>query len=375
MSLLIKRVAAYFCIMPLPPAPALRLSPSQHQELMKITNHPSTPQAIVLRCRVVLGAAKGITNNELARQLSTSLPTVLLWRRRFQQQGWLAILEDQHRSGRPRSLTPEKEAAIVEATRNTKPHNATHWSVRSMARSQGVSSATIQRIWKAYHLQPHRVEHFKFSTDPEFVRKVRDIVGLYLNPPDRAVVFSLDEKSQIQALDRTQPILPLRPGLPERQTHDYERHGTTTLFAALNVLEGTVIGECQSRHRHQEFLRFLDRIDRSVDAEREIHLVLDNYGTHKHPAVKKWLSARPRYHVHFIPTSSSWLNQIERWFAEITRKRIRRGTFRSVRELIKTIQDYIRLYNKNPRPFQWVASASRIIRKVNKYKGISETGD
>src|ERR1700688_1296682 len=195
MSLLIKRVAAYFCIMPLPPAPALRLSPSQHQELMKITSHPSAPQAIVLRCRVVLGAAKGIANNELARQLSTSLPTVLLWRRRFQQQGWLAILEDQHRSGRPRSLTPEKEAAIVEATRNTKPHNATHWSVRSMARSQGVSSATIQRIWKAYHLQPHRVEHFKFSTDPEFVRKVRDIVGLYLNLPDRAVVFSLDEKS------------------------------------------------------------------------------------------------------------------------------------------------------------------------------------
>ena len=209
------------CIMPLPPAPALRLSPSQHLELMKITDHPSTPQAIVLRCRVVLGAAKGIANNELARQLSTSLPTVLLWRRRFQQQGWLAILEDKHRSGRPRSLTPEKEAAIVETTRNTKPPNATHWSVRSMARSQGVSSATIQRIWKAYHLQPHRVEHFKFSTDPEFVRKVRDIVGLYLNPPDQAVVFSLDEKSQIQALDRTQPILPLRPGLPERQTHDY----------------------------------------------------------------------------------------------------------------------------------------------------------
>ena len=190
----------------------------------------------MLRCRVVLGAVKGIANNELARQLSTSLPTVLLWRRRFQQQGLLAILEDKHRSGRPRSLTPEKEAAIVEATRNTKPPNATHWSVRSMARSQGVSSATIQRIWKAYHLQPHRVEHFKFSTDPEFVRKVRDIVGLYLNPPDRAVVLSLDEKSQIQALDHTQPILPLRPGLPERQTHDYERHGTTTLFAALNVL-------------------------------------------------------------------------------------------------------------------------------------------
>src|ERR1700722_7815829 len=361
--------------MPLPAAPALRLTLSQRNELVQVTRYPGTPQSIVLRCRVVLGAAEGTANNELARQLSTSLPTVLLWRRRFKQQGLLAILEDKHRSGRPRSLTPEQEAAIVEATRNTKPPHATHWSVRSMARSQGVSSATIQRIWKAYHLQPHRVEHFKFSTDPEFVRKVRDIVGLYLNPPDRAVVFSLDEKSQIQALDRTQPILPLRPGLPERQTYDYKRHGTTTLFAALNVLEGTVIGECQPRHRHQEFVRFLDRIDQSVDTDLDIHLVLDNYGTHKHPEVKKWLTARPRYHVHFTPTSSSWLNQIERWFAEITWKRIRRGTFRSVRLLTQAIQDYIRLYNKNPKPFQWIASASRIIRKVNKYKGTSETGD
>src|SRR6202790_816602 len=362
-------------LMPLPAAPALRLSRSQYAELMKITRYPSTPQAIALRCRVILGAAGGTANNELARQLSTSLPTGLLWRRRLEQQGLAGIVQDKPRPGRPRSLTSEKEAAIVEATRTSKPKNATHWSVRSMARIQGVSPAAVQRIWKEYHLHPHRVEHFKFSADPEFVSKVRDIVGLYLNPPDKALVFSVDEKSQIQALDRTQPILPLRPGLPERQTHDYERYGTTTLFAALNVLEGTVIGECQSRHRHQEFLLFLDRIDQSLDAGLDIHLVLDNYGTHKHPEVKKWLSARPRYHVHFTPTSSSWLNQIERWFAEITRKRIRRGTFRSVRDLIKTIQDYIRLYNKNPQPFQWVASASRIIKKVNKYKGISETGD
>jgi len=341
---------------------------------MKITNHPSTPQAIVLRCRVVLGAAKGIANNELARQLSTSLPTVLLWRRRFQQQGWLAILEDQHRSGRPRSLTPEKEAAIVEATRNTKPHHATHWSVRRMARSQGVSSATIQRIWKAYHLQPHRVEHFKFSTDPEFVRKVRDIVGLYLNPPDRAVVFSLDEKSQIQALDRTQPILPLRPGLPERQTHDYERHGTTTLFAALNVLEGTVIGHCQPRHRHQEFRTFLERLDASLtDPEQNVHIILDNYGTHKHPEVKKWFAAHPRYHIHFTPTGSSWLNQIERWFAEITAKRIGRGTFRSVKELTRAIESYIHDHNRNPKPFVWTATARSILRKVKNYKETLET--
>jgi transposase len=224
-------------------------------------------------------------------------------------------------------------------------------------------------------LQPHRLESFKFSNDPEFAPKVRDIVGLYMNPPDRAIVLSVDEKSQIQALDRTQPILPLRPGLPARQTHDYQRHGTTTLFAALNVLEGTVIAECQPRHRHQEFLRFLNRIDKSVSASLEVHLVLDNYGTHKHPDVKKWLAARPRYHVHFTPTSSSWLNQIERWFAEITRKRIRRGTFRSVPELISAIKDYVRHYNRSPQPFHWVASASQIIRKVNKYKDTLETGD
>ena len=204
-----------------------------------------------------------------------------------------------------------------------------------MAAGQKVSPATVLRIWKKHKLQPHRVESFKFSNDPQFARKVRDIVGLYMNPPDNAIVLSVDEKSQIQALDRTQPILPLRPGLPERQTHDYKRHGTTTLFAALNVLEGTVIGECQPRHRHQEFLRFLDRIDQCVDAGLDVHLVLDNYGTHKHPQVKKWLAGRPRYQVHFTPTSSSWLNQIERWFAEITRKRIRRGTFRSVRDLIR----------------------------------------
>jgi transposase len=237
-----------------------------------------------------------------------------------------------------------------------------------MAVAQKVSPATVQRIWKKHKLQPHRIERFKFSNDPEFAAKVRDIVGLYLNPPDRAIVLSVDEKSQIQALDRTQPILPLRAGLPERQTHDYRRHGTTTLFAALNVLDGTVISECRPRHRHQEFVRFLERIDESVDARQSIHMVLDNYGTHKHPVVKKWLLEHSRYHVHFTPTSSSWLNQVERWFAEITRKRIRRGTFRSVRALTSAISDYVGEYNKAPRPFQWVASASRIIRKVSKYK-------
>ena len=361
--------------MPLPPAAGLALSNAERKQLVAIGRHRSSPRGIVLRIEIVLGAAQGLANRVLARKLSTSVPTVLLWRKRFESDGITGILEDRPRSGRPKQISAERETAIVEATMKTTPKDATQWSVRAMAAAQKVSSATVQRIWKKHKLQPHRVESFKFSNDPQFARKVRDIVRLYLNPPDKAIVLSVDEKSQIQALDRTQPILPLRPGLPARRTHDYQRHGTTTLFAALNVLEGTVIGECQSRHRHQEFLRFLDRIEHSVDADLDIHLVLDNYGTRKHPEVKKWLAARPRYRVHFTPTSSSWLNQIERWFAEITRKRIRRGTFRSVRELTKTIHDYIRLYNNNPQPFQWVASASRIIRKVNKYKGTSDTGD
>jgi transposase len=361
--------------MPLPPAPKLVLTDAARKQLEAISRHRNTPRGIVLRVNIVLGAAGGIANHVLARNLSTSLPTVLLWRRRYENDGLTGVLEDRQRSGRPKQISGEQEAAIVEATIKTTPKDATHWSVRAMAVSQKVSPATVQRIWKKHKLQPHRVESFKFSTDPEFAPKVRDIVGLYMNPPDRAIVLSVDEKSQIQALDRTQPILALRPGLPARQTHDYERHGTTTLFAALNVLEGTIIADCQPRHRHQEFLRFLERIDGSVAAGLEVHLVLDNYGTHKHPAVKKWLVDRPRYHVHFTPTSSSWLNQIERWFAEITRKRIRRGTFRSVRDLIKAIKDYVLHYNKNPQPFQWVASASKIIRKVNKYKETLETGD
>jgi len=361
--------------MPLPPAAGLSLSGMERKQLVALSRHRSSPRGIVLRINIVLGAADGLANRVLARKLSTSVPTVLLWRKRFESEGIAGILEDRPRSGRPKRISVEQEASIVEATMKTTPKDATQWSVRAMAVAQKVSSATVQRIWKKHKLQPHRVESFKFSNDPQFARKVRDIVGLYMNPPDKGLVLSVDEKSQIQALDRTQPILPLRAGLPARQTHDYQRHGTTTLFAALNVLEGTVIGECQSRHRHQEFLRFLDRIDESVETGLEIHLVLDNYGTHKHPEVKKWLAARPRYHVHFTPTSSSWLNQIERWFAEITRKRIRRGTFHSVRDLIQTIHDYIRHYNQNPRPFQWVASASRIIRKVNKYKETSETGD
>jgi transposase len=354
--------------MPLPPAPPLAVAEADRKELVALSRQRSIPRGILLRVNIVISAAEGRANHLLARDLSTTVTTVLLWRRRYEAEGLAGLFNDRPRSGRPKQISVDKEAAIVEATIRTRPKDATQWSVRAMAASQKVSPATVQRIWKKHKLQPHRVESFKFSNDPEFAPKVRDIVGLYLNPPEKAIVLSVDEKSQIQALDRTQPVLPLRPGLPQRQTHDYKRHGTTTLFAALNVLEGTVIGECRPRHRHQEFLRFLERIDESIDPYLDVHLVLDNYGTHKHPEVKKWLAARPRYRAHFTPTGSSWLNQVERWFAEITRKRIRRGTFRSVRELTKAIHEYIRIYNNHPRPFRWVAGASRIIRKVNRYR-------
>lgn len=360
--------------MPCAPASALGISDEDRRELQQILALRSVPQSVALRARIILGAAEGIANKVLARQLGTSLPTVLLWRGRFLREGLPGILEDRPRSGRPREITPEQEALVVEKTLRTTPNNATHWSVRLMARAQGISPATVQRIWSKHHLQPHRVESFKFSTDPEFVTKVRDIVGLYLNPPDKAIVLSVDEKSQIQALDRTQPILPLRPGVPERQTHDYERHGTTTLFAALDVAAGKIIGQCQPRHRHQEFLRFLETVDAAMAPDVPVHLILDNYSTHKHPAVKAWFADHPRYHAHFTPTSASWLNQVERWFAEITRKRIRRGSFRSLRELERAIRDYIRANNKAPQPFQWVATANTIIKKVRKYKRTLETG-
>jgi transposase len=354
-------------------ASGLRITSSQRQRLEAVARHPSTPQRIALRARIVLGAAAGVPNQRLARELETSLPTVLKWRRRWEAEGLSGVLEDRFRVGRPKQISEEEEAAVIEATLRTTPPQATHWSVRSMARAQGLSPATIQRIWTAYGLQPHRVEAFKFSADPQFVYKVRDIVGLYMDPPEQALVLSIDEKSQIQALDRTQPLLPLRPGLPARQTHDYVRHGTTTLFAALNVLTGHVIGACQSRHRHQEFLKFLERVDQSVAPDLEVHLVLDNYGTHKHPAVRTWFAGHARYHVHFTPTSASWLNQIERWFSEITRKRIRRGTFRSLQALVRAIHAYIRESNKTARPFTWTAAATTIVRKVQKAKETSET--
>jgi transposase len=347
----------------------------QDRELMdEFLRSGSTPQKVVFRIRVVLGAASGVSNAQLARSLETTKSSVLKWRARYREHGLEGILEDAPRSGRKKTISAEKEAAIVQATLETKPAQSTHWSTRSMAAAQGVSDTTVYRIWKAHRLQPHRVETFKFSRDPKFADKVRDVVGLYMNPPENALVLCVDEKSQIQALDRTQPMLPLRPGIPERQTHDYKRYGTTTLFAALNLIDGNVIAQCQPRHRHQEFLRFLRRIDRSVPAELDIHIVLDNYGTHTHEVVRQWLTERPRYHLHFTPTSASWLNMVERFFAEITERRIRRGTFRSVPDLKRAIVDYIRHRNKNPKPFVWTTKASAILRKVQRGRANSEAG-
>src|SRR5215469_11064162 len=337
-------------------AQPLCLSKKEREVLKSFIRAGSTPQKIVLRLRIVLRAADGVANHRVASELRTSRPTVLRWRRRYEQAGLEGLLEDAPRPGRKRRLTMEKEEAIVNATLYSKPTGATHWSVRSLARAQRVSPATVYRLWRAHRLQPHRVKSFKLSTDPKFFRKLHDIVGLYLNPPEKALVLSVDEKSQIQALDRTQPVLPLRPGIPERQTHDYTRHGTTTPFAALNVLLGTVLGECLPRHRHQEFLRFLERMERSIPRRLVVHLILDNYGTHPHPVVEAWFAAHPRYHRHFTPTGASWLNLVERFFAEITDKRIRRGTFRSVGELERAIRDYIRRRNSHPRPFVWTAS-------------------
>jgi transposase len=345
------------------------------QELLQhLLRSGSTPQKVALRARILLGAAEGKSNYQLSEELNVSRPTILLWRQRYLDAGLAGVLRDAPRPGRKKMITPAKVDAIVNATLHSTPKDATQWSVRSMAKAQGVSSAMVHRIWRAHRLQPHRSEHFKLSRDPNFARKVRDVVGLYLNPPDKALVLCVDEKSQIQALDRTQPVLPLRPGIPARQTHDYERHGTTTLFAALNILDGSVIGSCLPRHRHGEFLKFLERIEDSTPRRREIHLILDNYGTHTHPKVKQWFTDHPRYHLHFTPTSASWLNLVERWFAEITRKRIRRGTFTSVPALITAIREYLRIYNRNPKPFIWTAKPSTIMRKVQHCKEALETG-
>ena len=350
------------------PAKATPLWAQDRDLLETLVRGRNTAQKVVLRARIVLGAADGCANNALAKQLGITRPTVLLWRQRYTQAGVAGLCKDAPRPGRRRQIRPSQVEAIVKATLHTTPRQATHWSSRTMARAHGVSEATVRRIWRAHGLQPHRTETFKLSRDPHFVRKLRDVVGLYLNPPDKALVLCVDEKGQIQALDRTQPLLPMRPRIPARQTHDYVRHGTTTLFAALNVLDGTVIGTCLPRQRHVEFLKFLGRIERATPPRRDIHMILDNYGTHTHPKVQAWFAAHPRYHLHFTPTGASWLNLVERWFAEITRKRIRRGTFGSVAELNRAIHDYLHENNRNPRPFIWTTTASKIMAKIRHCK-------
>ncbi len=322
------------------------------------------PQRSVIRARVVLDAAKGLPHTEIARRVGISRNSVMQIRERFAAFGIESVLADLHRSGRPKIITDATVEKLTETVMSSTPKNATHWTSRALASKFRVGRSSVQRILLAHDLQPHRVRSFKFSKDPDFAQKLRDVVGLYMNPPVNAMVFSVDEKSGVQALDRTAPILALRPGLPAAQTHDYVRNGTTTLFAALNTLSGHIIEQCLPRHRHTEFLQFLDRIESSVPPQLDVHLIMDNYATHKHPLVKAWFKERPRYHVHFTPTSSSWLNAVERFFAEITNKRIRRGTFRSVRELQRAISAFVAEHNKNAKPFIWTKSAAAILRKI-----------
>ena len=331
---------------------------------------PSVAQGLALRAKVILASARGEGVRPLARRLSVSPNTVAVWRRRYRSLG-LAGLRTKPRAGRPRRITSAKEQAVISTTLR-QPKGATHWSARRLAKAVGLSSATVHRIWHKYGLQPHRVETFKFSRDPEFDAKLADIVGLYLDPPERALVLCVDEKSQIQALNRTQPALPMWPGLPARMTHDYTRHGTTSLFAALEVASGKVHGRCFQRHTHVEFIAFLESLARRYP-RRELHLICDNYGTHKHPAVREWLAAHPRFHLHFTPTSASWLNLVERWFALITGQAIRRGSFDSVRRLERAIMRWLAHWNDHARPFRWTKSAATIRRSLNNVTAIYET--
>jgi transposase len=352
---------------------ALEVSEEARRTLEGWVSARTSPQRIVMRARIVLLAAQGLANRHIAREVQSSRPTVILWRDRFAAGGVAALLEDAPGRGRPASITRAKVKRIIEATTQTRPRAATHWSTRTLAKAQGVSHATVQRIWEAHGLQPHRVETFKLSRDKRFVEKLTDVVGVYLNPPDKAVILCVDEKSQIQALDRTQPGLPIKKGRCGTMTHDYKRNGTTTLFAALNTLEGTVIGTCYPRHRNIEFRKFLRQIDASIPSDLGIHLILDNYGTHKHPKVQAWLAKHPRFHLHFTPTSSSWLNLVERWFRELTDKRIRRGSFPSVPDLIAAITEFIEANNDTPKPFVWTASVEKILKKIGRCKSILET--
>ena len=341
--------------------------------LERLVRDRNTPQKVVWRARIVLLASDGLTAEAIAAAVGKSLLTVRRWRRRYMAEGVDGLLKDATRPSRVKPLTPEKIKQVVHMTLHETPPNATHWSVRSMATAASISYSSVQRIWHAHGLKPHLVETFKISRDRNFAAKVEDVVGLYLNPPDRALVLCVDEKSQIQALDRTQPGLPMKKGRAGTMTHDYKRNGTTTLFAALNMLDGSVIGTCMPRHRHREFLGFLKLIDQQTPAGLNLHLILDNYATHKTPAVKRWLERHPRFHLHFTPTSASWLNMVERFFAEITRKRIRRGAFTSVAELTSAIMEYLQNHNADPKPFIWTKSPGEILEKVARAKQALET--
>jgi transposase len=349
------------------PKPELALTDDERQKLSTWASRPKSTQRLALRARIVLACADEPHNTAVARRLGVCAATVGTWRVRFLARRLDGLVDDP-RPGAPRTVTDAEVEAVVTRTLESKPATATHWSTRGMAKASGLSQSTVGRIWRAFGLKPHRADTFKLSTDPFFVEKVRDVVGLYLSPPERAIVLSVDEKSQVQALDRTQPLLPMTPGQAERGTHDYVRHGTTSLFAALNVVTGEVIGTCHRRHRHQEFLKFLNHLD-ATSAKGPgvaIHIVLDNYATHKTPAVKRWLLRHPEYHLHFTPTSSSWLNQVERFFAEITDKRIRRSAFRSVAALERAIEDYLAEHNNDPKPFVWTADADSILDRIKR---------
>jgi len=352
--------------MPSPIAVPIDLSPEERGVLEGWKRRRTTAAALSLRARIVLSAAEGESNTEIAERLGVHRNTASLWRRRFLEFRLDGLL-DEPRPGQPRKITDWKVEEVITRTLESAPKGATHWSTRSMAQEVGLSQTAVSRIWRAFGLQPHRQQTWKLSKDPLFVDKVRDVVGLYLNPPERAVVLCVDEKSQIQALDRTAPILPMRPGIPERATHDYKRHGTSSLYAALDITTGQVIGQLHSRHRAVEFKKFLQTLDREVPRNLDVHLVLDNASTHKTPVIKRWLLAHPRFVLHFTPTSSSWLNLVERWFAELTTKKLRRGAHTSVRELNRDIRAWIKTWNDDPRPYIWIKTADQILESIKRY--------
>jgi transposase len=349
-----------------PKLPELVLADEERTTLERWAGRPTPSQALAERCRIVLACAAGASNSQVARELGVARPTVIKWRSRFLARR-LEGLVDEPRPGAPRKLTDERIEQVIVTTLETTPTDATHWSTRSLARALGMNQTAVSRIWRAFGLKPHLTEAFKLSTDPQFIDKVRDIVGLYLNPPQAALVLCVDEKTQVQALDRTAPVLPLRPGTPQRATHDYRRHGTTNLYAALDVASGQVICELTDRHRAIEFKRFLARIDQQVPAGLAVHVICDNSSTHKTPAIQRWLVAHPRFQLHFTPTSSSWLNLVERWFAELTTKWLRRGSHRSVAELEHAIQNWTDTWNDNPRPFVWTKTADQILDTIAHY--------